>query len=147
MNFDPANMILYGVGNPIEALETIGPYVRSVHCKDALWAARPGQEWGREVPLGEGDVGFENYLRTLDRLGYSGPLTIEREIPQEPARQKAEIGRAVTLLSDLRAKSPPDARRGTRGRPSSGKGYVVRFPKGRLSTRQSDPKGQAGPRA
>jgi sugar phosphate isomerase/epimerase len=103
VNFDPANMILYGVGNPIEALEVIGRYVRSVHCKDAKWAARPGVEWGREVPLGEGDVGFESYLRTLDRLGYTGSLTIEREIPQEPARQKAEIGRAVKLLDDLKS--------------------------------------------
>jgi sugar phosphate isomerase/epimerase len=103
VNFDPANMVLYGVGNPIEALEVIGRYVRSVHCKDAKWAARPGEEWGQEVPLGDGDVGFENYLRTLDRLGYTGPLTIEREIPQEPARQKAEIGRAVTLLETLKS--------------------------------------------
>lgn len=103
VNFDPANMILYGVGNPIEALEAIGRYVRSVHCKDAKWAARPGEEWGQEVPLGEGDVGFETYLRTLDRLGYTGPLTIEREIPQEQARQKAEIGRAVTLLERLKS--------------------------------------------
>jgi sugar phosphate isomerase/epimerase len=103
VNFDPANMILYGVGNPIAALEVIGRYVRSVHCKDAKWAARPGEEWGQEVPLGEGDVGFENYLRTLDRLGYTGPLTIEREIPQEPVRQKAEIGRAVKLLADLKS--------------------------------------------
>ncbi|HEV3418003.1 MAG TPA: sugar phosphate isomerase/epimerase family protein [Pirellulales bacterium] len=104
VNFDPANMILYGVGNPIEALEVIGPYVRSIHCKDAKWAARPGKEWGQEVPLGEGDVGFENYLRTLARLGYTGPLTIERENPQEPARQKAEIGRAVKLLEDLKSR-------------------------------------------
>jgi sugar phosphate isomerase/epimerase len=103
VNFDPANMILYGVGNPIEALEVIGRYVRSVHCKDAKWAARPGEEWGQEVPLGEGDVGFEKYLRMLDRLGYTGPLTIEREIPQEPARQKAEIGRAVNLLERLKS--------------------------------------------
>jgi hypothetical protein len=41
-------------------------------------------------------------LKTLDRLGYSGPLTIEREIPQEPARQKAEIGRAIELLKRLK---------------------------------------------
>jgi sugar phosphate isomerase/epimerase len=103
VNFDPANMILYGVGNPIEALEVIGRYVRSVHCKDAKWAARPGEEWGQEVPLGDGDVGVEKYLRTLNRLGYTGPLTIEREIPQEPARQKAEIGGAVKLLERLRS--------------------------------------------
>ena len=51
VNFDPANMILYGSGEPIAALRKVGPYVRSVHCKDARWAARPGEEWGAEVPL------------------------------------------------------------------------------------------------
>jgi len=104
VNFDPANMILYGSGEPIEALRKVGRYVRSVHCKDAKWAARPGLEWGAEVPLGEGDVGFENYLRTLKEIGYEGPLTIEREIPQEPNRQKEEIGRGIRLLNELKAK-------------------------------------------
>jgi sugar phosphate isomerase/epimerase len=104
INFDPANMILYGTGEPIAALKKVGRYVRSVHCKDGKWAARPGQEWGVEVPLGEGDVGMENYLRTLKEIGYEGPLTIEREIPQEPERQKAEIGHAIRLLNELKRK-------------------------------------------
>lgn len=104
INFDPANMILYGSGEPIEALEKVGRWVHSVHCKDGTWAKHPGQEWGAEVPLGEGDVGMERYLRTLDKIGYRGPLTIEREIPQDPARQKSEIGRALTLLRELKAK-------------------------------------------
>jgi len=104
VNFDPANMILYGTGEPIAALKKIGKYVHSVHCKDGKWAKNPGQEWGQEVPLGDGDVGMENYLRTLDELGYTGPLTIEREIPQEPERQKAEISRAANLLNELKAK-------------------------------------------
>jgi sugar phosphate isomerase/epimerase len=104
VNFDPANMILYGTGDPIEALGVIGSYVKSVHCKDALWSDQPGKTWGSEVPLGHGQVGMENYLRTLWNLGYRGPLTIEREIPQEPDRQKAEIGHAVDLLTSLRTK-------------------------------------------
>jgi sugar phosphate isomerase/epimerase len=104
VNFDPANMILYGSGEPIEALRKVGKYVRSVHCKDAKWAANPGKEWGREVPFGQGDVGAENFLRTLKELGYTGPLTIEREIPEEPARQKAEIGQAVRLIEELKAR-------------------------------------------
>lgn len=104
INFDPANMILYGSGEPIAALEKVGKYVRSVHCKDGKWAANPGREWGREVPLGEGDVGMENYMRTLDRIGYTGPLTIEREIAQEPERQKTEIGHAIRLLTSLKQK-------------------------------------------
>ena len=104
VNFDPANMILYGTGEPIEALKKVGSFVRSIHCKDGTWADNPGQEWGAEVPLGEGDVGMETYLRTLDELGYTGPLTIEREIAQEPERQKEEIGAAVRLLTELKEK-------------------------------------------
>ena len=104
INFDPANMILYGTGEPIEALKKVGKYVRSVHCKDATWSNEPGKSWGCEVPLGKGQVGMENYLKTLLEIGYTGPLTIEREIPQEPERQKSEIGHASQLLADLRAK-------------------------------------------
>jgi sugar phosphate isomerase/epimerase len=102
VNFDPANMILYGAGEPLPALETLGRRVRSVHCKDATWSDRPGVTWGREVPLGEGDVDFAAFLNVLEQIGYDGPLTIEREIPQEPARQKAEIGRAIELLERLK---------------------------------------------
>lgn len=104
VNFDPANMILYGTGEPIEALRKIGSRVRSVHCKDATWAQRPGEEWGEEVPLGQGAVGMEQYLRTLKEIGYTGPLTIEREIASEPERQKTEIGGAIRLLRELKAK-------------------------------------------
>lgn len=102
VNFDPANMILYGAGEPLLALEQLGPRVHSVHCKDATWSDRPCETWGCEVPLGEGDVDFAAFLAVLDRIGYTGPLTIEREIPQEPERQKAEIGRAIELLQRLK---------------------------------------------
>ncbi len=104
INFDPANMILYGTGEPIAALRQVGKYVRSVHCKDATWSDQPGKTWGAEVPLGTGSVGMENFLRALNEIGYTGPLTIEREIPQEPERQKTEIGGALQLLTDLKAK-------------------------------------------
>lgn len=104
INFDPANMILYGTGEPIEALRKVGKYVKSVHCKDGTWSDQPGVTWGREVALGEGQVNFEAYLTALRDIGYRGPLTIEREIPQEPERQKAEIGGAAKLLTDLRKK-------------------------------------------
>lgn len=106
INFDPANMILYGTGEPIAALRKVGHFVRSIHCKDAKWAAPEarGTGWGQEVPLGDGDVGMETYLRTLLELGYTGPLTIEREIPQDRTRQKADIGHAVRLLTHLRTK-------------------------------------------
>ena len=102
VNFDPANMILYGTDEPIAALRKLGSLVRSVHCKDALWSAKPGETWGREVPLGDGDVNIGEFLNTLAHIGYSGPLTIEREIPYEPERQKTEIGHAVRLLQELK---------------------------------------------
>jgi len=104
VNFDPANMVLYGSGDPIGALKKVGRYVRSVHCKDGKWAAHPGEEWGAETPLGQGDVGMERFLRTLKEIGYFGPLTIEREIPQDPVRQKEEIGSGMRLLEELKAK-------------------------------------------
>jgi sugar phosphate isomerase/epimerase len=100
INFDPANMILYGMGEPLEALRKLAPWVRSVHCKDGTWSDQPGVTWGREVPLGEGDVNIKAYLQTLHEIGYSGPLTIEREIPQDPQRQLREIGAAVRLLEN-----------------------------------------------
>lgn len=104
VNFDPANMILYGSGEPIEALGKVGKYVRSVHCKDAKWSDKPGETWGAEVPLGEGDVDMEKFLAKLKEIGYEGPLTIEREIPEDPPRQKAEISEGARLLEQLRAK-------------------------------------------
>ncbi len=103
INFDPANMILYGCGEPIPALRMLGAYVRSIHCKDGIWSKEPGKTWGAEVPIGQGDVDFGAYLRTLAEIGYEGPLTIEREIPQDPVRQKAEIASAIGVLERLKA--------------------------------------------
>ena len=103
INFDPANMILYGTGEPIEALKMLAPHIRSVHCKDGTWSDQPGETWGCEVPLGQGDVDIRKYLETLHEIGYDGPLTIEREIPEDPERQKQEIGGAIELLSTLRS--------------------------------------------
>ena len=102
INFDPANMILYGSGEPKEALRKVGHRVRSVHCKDAVWAEKPGEEWGEETPLGQGAVDIEAFLGILNELGYDGPLTIEREISGE--EQKKDIAEAIKLLEDLRAK-------------------------------------------
>jgi len=107
VNFDPANMILYGSGEPLEALRKVGNYVRSTHCKDAVWSERPGEEWGVEVPLGEGDVNIEAYVATLIDLGYRGPLTIEREVGGE--QQIRDIRKGVELLKSLKEKLLPRA--------------------------------------
>jgi len=102
VNFDPANMILYGSGQPLEALRKVGRYVRSCHCKDAVWSSEPGKTWGEEVPLGQGDVGMEEFLRILAELGYDGPLTIEREIKGE--QQAKDIKEGIELLRSLKRK-------------------------------------------
>jgi len=105
INFDPANLILYGIGKPLEALRAVGSRVRGVHCKDATaTTGTPGVDWGCEVPFGKGQVDAEQFLRILHEIGYTGALTIEREIPAEPERQKAEIGQAVELINALKAK-------------------------------------------
>jgi len=80
VNFDPANMILYGSGEPIEALGIVADHVISVHAKDGKWPEAKGQ-LGTEFPLGKGDVGMENFVAKLVEIGYDGPLTMEREIP------------------------------------------------------------------
>jgi sugar phosphate isomerase/epimerase len=100
VNFDPANMILYGTGEPIPALRKIGAHVKSVHCKDGKWSDQPGVTWGVETPLGEGDVNIPLFIETLKEIGYRGPLTIEREVPGE--QQKRDIAAAVELLRELR---------------------------------------------
>tara|TARA_Y100000588_G_scaffold293636_1_gene313340 strand:+ start:176 stop:1015 length:840 start_codon:yes stop_codon:yes gene_type:complete len=101
VNFDPANMILYNAGEPLEALDKVGEYVKSVHCKDASKTRKPGQPWYEDAPLGSGDVGIEDFLRKLNNLGYSGPLTIEREYSPD---QAGDIKEALQLLENLRAK-------------------------------------------
>ncbi len=104
INFDPANLILYGMGNPIESLKKVAKYVRSCHCKDALpTTGTPGVDWGSEVPFGQGVVDAKLFIQTLKEIGYTGPLTIEREIPEEPERQKAEIGQALELIESIKA--------------------------------------------
>ena len=79
INLDPANLILYGKGNPIDALDVIGPYVRNIHVKDGFYPTN-GEELGREVPVGEGRVNFAVFMARLRAMGFRGDLIIEREI-------------------------------------------------------------------
>jgi sugar phosphate isomerase/epimerase len=105
INFDPANLILYGIGDPIEALKLVGKRVRGVHCKDAIaTTGTSGIDWGREVPFGSGEVDAEKFIKTLYEIGYNGALTIEREIPEQPERQKEEIGTAIKLIKSILAR-------------------------------------------
>jgi sugar phosphate isomerase/epimerase len=78
VNFDPANMILYDKGDPVEAVRTLGPWIKHVHVKDAIRTTRPGT-WGAEVPWGQGQVGTAAFLEALKAIGFTGTLAIERE--------------------------------------------------------------------
>ena len=84
VNFDVANLILYGKANPVDAVEIVGPYVQGVHAKDGLWPTGP-RNLGKEVPIGQGKVDFPRVIRRLKELNYRGAITIEREIsgPQQ----------------------------------------------------------------
>jgi L-ribulose-5-phosphate 3-epimerase len=109
INFDPANMILYGTGDPIEALEVLGKHVISVHCKDGDWPPmdRP-DALGQERPLGEGKVDLPAFVSKLKELGYKGVLNIERENAGEPQRT-ADIRKAIELLRRLTSRERPAA--------------------------------------
>ncbi|MDB6054855.1 MAG: Xylose isomerase domain protein barrel [Verrucomicrobiales bacterium] len=78
VNFDPANMLLYNKGNPIRSLETLAPWLKQCHIKDAIKTKLPGT-WGLEVVAGTGEVEWKDFFATLDKIGYQGPLCIERE--------------------------------------------------------------------
>jgi L-ribulose-5-phosphate 3-epimerase len=78
VNFDPANMILYDKGEPIEALRKLLPRVQSIHIKDAVRTTTPGQ-WGAEMPIGEGQVNWHAFIEVLAHGGYTGDMHIERE--------------------------------------------------------------------
>jgi sugar phosphate isomerase/epimerase len=101
INFDPANMILYGTGEPIAALRTLAPKVASVHCKDGDWppSGVPGA-LGTERPLGQGSVGIERFVRTLQEIGFTGPLNIEREAENQQERLR-DMRDAVGLLRNF----------------------------------------------
>ncbi len=99
INFDPANMILYGTGEPRAALEILNAKVLSVHCKDGKWPDAPGA-LGTEMPLGLGDVDWNRFLAQLEKGGYRGPLSVEREVP-DPAQRLADIRAGLEFLAGL----------------------------------------------
>jgi len=101
INLDTANLILYGKGNPIDALDVIGPYVRNIHVKDGFYPT-DGERLGREVPVGEGRVRFPDFLARLKEIGFDGELIIEREISGE--QQRRDIAETVEYLRGLLAR-------------------------------------------
>ena len=101
INLDPANLLLYGKGRPLPAVEVFGEFVKNTHCKDGLWPEND-RDLGKETALGEGDVHFDQLIPALVAKGFRGPLTIEREI--SGPQQIADIERAKRLLETIRAK-------------------------------------------
>jgi len=102
INLDPANLLIYGKGNPIDALDILGAYVRGVHAKDGEYPTDPRQ-LGQEKPLGKGRVDFPALVTKLDALDYQGTLTIEREITGSQQIADIESGKAYLerILSDM----------------------------------------------
>ncbi len=97
VNFDPANMILYEKGNPIEALRTLAPFLQQVHIKDANRTKLPGT-WGEEVPAGTGQVDWKAFFATLTELSFAGNLVIEREAGSQ---RVADIQTAKRLVEKM----------------------------------------------
>jgi sugar phosphate isomerase/epimerase len=98
INLDPANLLMYGNGNPVDALDIFGHYVRGVHAKDGVYPT-DGYTLGEERPLGDGRVNFLALIPKLKTLAYTGSLTIEREI--SGAQQIADIQHAIDVLTPL----------------------------------------------
>lgn len=94
-NFDPANMLLYGAGDPIEAINILGRHIQHVHVKDAVISDQPGLKWGTEVPFGSGQVDPRAFLEALRKAEYQGPLVIEREAGESRVQ---DIRTAIQVL-------------------------------------------------
>lgn len=91
VGLDTANLILYGKANPVDAVDILGPHVKSVHAKDGRWPTDPSK-LGEEVLIGTGLVDFHKVFTKLHHLGYNGAITIERETsgPQQIADVREE---------------------------------------------------------
>jgi L-ribulose-5-phosphate 3-epimerase len=91
VGLDTANLILYGKANPVDAVDMLGPYVRSVHAKDGRWPTNP-EKLGEEVIIGSGIVDFKQVFTKLHKVGYRGAISIERETsgPQQIEDVKQE---------------------------------------------------------
>jgi sugar phosphate isomerase/epimerase len=104
VGLDTANLILYGKANPVDAVDILGPHIRSIHAKDGRWPTDPS-ELGEEVQIGKGLVDFKTVFTKLHRLGYSGAVTIERETsgPQQIEDVRQEKVYLERILQDVLA--------------------------------------------
>ena len=95
VNFDPANMILYGKGDPVRAVKILAPWIRHVHIKDATYSKVSGQ-WGDEVEWTKGEVNADAFIAALDEIGFAGALAVEREAGENRA------GDIAVAIDDLK---------------------------------------------
>jgi L-ribulose-5-phosphate 3-epimerase len=104
VGLDTANLILYGKANPVDAVDILGPHVRSIHAKDGRWPIDPSK-LGEEVLIGKGLVNFKEVFTKLHRLGYRGAVTIERETsgPQQIEDVRQEKIYLENILRDVLA--------------------------------------------
>jgi sugar phosphate isomerase/epimerase len=98
VNFDPANMLLYRMGEPVESLDRLAPWVRQIHVKDAVRAPRPG-EWGTEVRAGTGEVDWRAFFGVVRARGIDVDLVIEREAGDD---RIGDVRAARALLDEVR---------------------------------------------
>ena len=102
VGLDTANLILYGKANPVDAVDILGPHIRSIHAKDGKWPTDPSQ-LGEEVLIGKGLVDFRTVFAKLHKLGYTGAVTIERETsgPQQIEDVRQEKMYLEKVLSEV----------------------------------------------
>ena len=96
INLDPANLLLYGKGNPIDALNVFGKYVHNIHVKDGF-VPTTGTHLGKEAQVGQGMVNFPRFVKRLLEIGFHEEFIIEREIP-EGEQQSADIRETIQNL-------------------------------------------------
>lgn len=104
VGLDTANLILYGKANPVDAVDILGPHIRSIHAKDGRWPTNPSK-LGEEVLIGKGLVNFREVFTKLHRLGYTGAVTIERETsgPQQIEDVRQEKAYLQRILDEVLA--------------------------------------------
>jgi L-ribulose-5-phosphate 3-epimerase len=98
INFDLANLIMYGKANPADAIELLAPHIQGIHAKDGLWPVNP-RDLGEEVPIGQGKVDFPRIIKRLKEIKYGGAVTIEREV--SGPEQIRDVSAAKAYLEKL----------------------------------------------
>jgi sugar phosphate isomerase/epimerase len=98
VNLDPANLILYGKANPVDALDVFGKYVKGMHAKDGKYPT-DGKNLGKEAAIGQGKVDFAKLIAGLKGYGFRGPITIEREI--SGPQQIEDIKESIRILTPM----------------------------------------------